>query len=120
MRQHDDREQEIRRRPGRDDRGALAQPLVVKGDLPLRRREPRQPGGRQARAGVAVAEHLDIAAERDRAELPARPGAVPPAEQLRPEADRKDFDPHPVPARDQVMAELVDKNEHGQNDDEPQ
>ena len=34
-RQDDDREDEIRRRPGGDDRGALAQPLVVERDLSL-------------------------------------------------------------------------------------
>ena len=35
QRQHDDREHEIGHRSGRDDRGALAQPLVMERDLAL-------------------------------------------------------------------------------------
>src|SRR6202030_1404615 len=71
----------------------------------------------QQRAAVAVAEHLDVAAQRDGAEFPARPGAIPPAEQLRAEADRKDLDPYPVPPRDPVMTKLVHEDQHGQDDE---
>ncbi len=113
--QHDDRKHEIRNRTAGDDRGALAKPLAVEGHRPFGGAELGQPGDRQAGAGVGVAEHLDVAAERDRAEFPAGAGAVPPAEQFRAEADREDFDPDPVAARDQVMAELVNKDEDRQH-----
>jgi hypothetical protein len=68
---------------------------------------------------MTVAEHLHISAERDRAEFPPRPGAIPPTEQLGPKANRKDFDPDPIPACDQIMTEFVNKNEDGQNNHEP-
>ena len=45
-------------------------------DLALGRRHVPDGAARRA-GGVGVAEHLDVAAERDRAELPARAGAVP-------------------------------------------
>src|SRR5271165_773144 len=114
------RKDEIRRRPRGDDRGTLAQSLVMKRDVSFGLAEAREASGRQARAGIVVTEHLYVAAERDRAEFPAGSGAIPPAEQLRSEADRKHFDAHPVPARNYVVAELVDKHEHRENDHEPQ
>src|ERR1700730_6692331 len=113
--QHDNRKHEIGDRTAGDDRGALAKPLAVEGHRPFGRTELAQPGDRQAGAGIGVAEHLDVAAERDRAELPAGAGPVPPAEQLRPEADREDLDLDPVAARDQIMAELVNKDEDRQH-----
>src|SRR5207245_1063614 len=89
-----------------------------KGPRPFGGAEPAQPGDRQAGAGVGVAEHLDVAAKRDRAELPTGPGPIPPAEQFRAEADREDFDPDAVAARDQIMAELVNKDEDRQHHQE--
>ncbi len=75
-----------------------------------------EPRGRQAGTRIAVAEHLDVAAEWDRAEFPAGSGTVVPAEQFGSEADREDVDAHPVAPGDKVMAELVDKDEDGQNE----
>src|SRR5262249_26237193 len=69
----------------------------------------------QAGAGVVVTKHLDIAAKRDRAEFPARSSTIPPAEQLRAKADREHLDTHSVPARNQVMPSLVNKDEDGQD-----
>src|SRR5207244_12676255 len=77
-----------------------------------------QAGDLQAVAGIGVTEPLDVAAERDCAEFPPGPGTVPPTEQFRAEADREDLDPHPVAARDQVMAELVNKDEDRQHQQE--
>jgi hypothetical protein len=114
-RQHDDGEDEIRDRAAGDDGGALTEPLAVKRHLPLGRGELAEPRDRQARAGIAVAEHLDVTAERDGAELPAGAGAVPPAEDFGAEADREYLDPHPVPPGDQVVAELVNEHEHRQH-----
>src|SRR5215472_12113251 len=73
--------------------------------------------GGQRRGRVAVAEHLDVTAERDGADLPARAGPVVPAEQLGAKADREDLDLNAVAAGDEVVAELVHKDEDGQYDD---
>src|SRR5262249_40740333 len=62
-----------------------------------------------------LAKHAHIAAEGQQADLPARARAIGPAEELRAEADREDLDPHAIPARDKVVAELMDKDEHGQH-----
>ena len=119
-RQDSDGKDKVRRRPCGDDRGALAQSLVVKRDASLDLAEARKSGGRQARGDVTIAKHLYIAAEWDHAEFPARSCAIPPAKQLRSETDRKHFDPHSIPARDDVVAELVDKHEHREDHHEPQ
>src|SRR5207253_1434003 len=108
----------IRRRTAGDDGGALPEPLAVERDLALGLGQLAEPRDRQARAGVAVAEHLDVAAQWDGAEFPAGTGAIPPAEDLRAETDREDLDLHPVAPGDQVVAELVDKYEHGQHHEE--
>ena len=115
-----DGKDEIRRRPCGDDGSALAQSLVVERDASLDLAEARKSRGGQTRGGVAVAEHLYIAAEWNRAKFPARSRAIPPAKQLRSETDRKYFDPHPIPARDYIMAELVDKHEHREDHHEAQ
>src|SRR5262249_27971334 len=79
-RQGDDGKDEIRRRAGSDYRGALAQSLVMKRHLPFGRTETRKARSRQTRTGIAVAEHLHVTAQRDRAEFPACSGSIPPAE----------------------------------------
>ena len=66
--------------------------------------------------GVRVAQHLHVAAQRNRAELPARAVPVVAAEQLRPEADREHLDPHAVASRHPVVPELV--HEHDDREDE--
>ena len=64
--------------------------------------------------------HLDVAAERNRAHPPARACPVGASEQLRAEADRKDFDHDAAQPRDQVMAEFVHEDQDGQDDQERQ
>ena len=54
-----------------------------------------------------------------RAEFPPRAGAIPPAEQLGTEADRENLDLNAVAPGNQIMAELVDENEHGKDHKEP-
>src|SRR5216683_432697 len=115
QREHDDGEDEIRKRPTGDDGGPLAQPLARKGDVALGRAQFAEPRDRQPGTGIAVAEHLDVPAERDRAELPARAGAVPPAEQLGTKSDREHLDLYPIAPGDQVMAELVDEHENSED-----
>src|SRR5437762_4244961 len=118
-REDDDREDKIRDRSAGDNCGALPQSLAVERYGPFRRAQLVHPGDRQARTGIGIAKHLDVAAERDRAELPAGAGPVPPAEQFRPETDREHLDLHVIAPRNPVMAELVDKDEDRQNDHKP-
>ncbi len=118
-RQQDDREDKICRRPGRHDGGALRQALVVKGDRALGLGHRRQIG-RGHRRRIGVAEHLDVAAQGHRAEFPTRSGAVVPAEELGAETNREYLDANAVPARHDVMAELVDEDEDGQDDKKPE
>src|SRR6185437_16272378 len=117
-RQHDDREDEIRDRTARDDRGPLTQPLEVERRLALRLRQLVHAHKREAGTRVAVAEHLDVAAQRNGAELPPRPGAVVPAEQLGSKADRKNLDPDPVASGNHVVPQLVHKHENRQDHEE--
>ena len=112
QRQYHDGEEKIGRRTGRDDRGALTQPLVVKREIAFRRGHACETGGRQARTRIAVTEHLDVAAKRDGAEFPAGSGAIMPAEQLGAKADRKHVDPHTVSSGNVKMPKLVHENEH--------
>src|SRR5690242_8851738 len=90
----------------------------MEGDGALLRRHGAELVTARHRCGIRIAEHLDVAAERNAAELPARAGAVVPAEELRPEADREDLDAHAVAPRHEVMAELVNEDQHGQDDEE--
>ena len=117
QRQDHDGEDEIGYRSAGDDRRPLAEPLAMKGHGPFRRAQLGQPRDRQTRSGVGVAKHLDVAAERDRAELPASAGPVPPAEQFRPKPDREYLDPDPIPARNPIVAKLVNKDEDGQHNE---
>src|SRR6185437_12860025 len=112
-----DRENEIGARTRHDHGGALRQALVMEGDFALLGGH-RLELARRHRRGIGIAEHFHIAAERHQAEFPARAGAVVPAENLRAEADREHLDAHAVPARDEVVAELVHEHQHRQNDDE--
>src|SRR5207237_7239987 len=79
-----DRENKIRDRPAGDNFGALTQSLAVERYGPFRRAQLVHPGDRQARAGIGIAKHLDVAAERAHAELPAGAGPGPPTDHLRP------------------------------------
>ena len=71
-----------------------------------------------------VADELHIAAERQPADLPAGAPLVGPAGDLAAEADRKALRPDAEPARDEIMAELVDEDERPErrqegDEDEP-
>ena len=74
-------------------------------------------GVRRARR-VHVADELDVAAERDGAELPARAVAVVEAEEFRAEADRERLDADAAPAADEVVAHLVDEDDDRQHEQE--
>src|SRR3546814_7973624 len=80
--EHDDGKDEIGDRAGGHDRGALAEPLVRKGDRALRLAHAPGVLGRHA-GGVGIAEHLHVAAERTEAEFPACARPVVPAEEIR-------------------------------------
>src|SRR5262249_17498470 len=99
-------EDDIDERTGEDDGRPLSDRFWEKRALALRPIEQTD-----AAAGIAhealLAEHLDIAAERQERELEA--GAVPVGEtdQLAPESDREGLDPHAAAARHDEMAELM-------------
>ena len=90
-----DRQDEIGDRPGRDDRRAGADALAGKRMCPLRRIHCLDFSAIGNARLVLVAEELDVAAERDQRQPPARALAVVEAEQLRAEADREDLDRTP-------------------------
>lgn len=115
--QNDDSEQEIRERTSKHDSGALPDCLVVERYcLILLVLLFRLFGRHHVR--TVFAEHLDVTAERDGAELPARSDLVGDAENFRSETNRKHFDPHLAPAGNEVMPHLVNKNEYGENQQE--
>src|SRR5260221_9598598 len=112
----DDGEDKVSRRSSRDNGDALAQAFVMEGDRAIVLAHRGKRIGRQ-RAGIGIAIHLDVAAERYRAQLPPRSGTVVPAEDLRTEADREDLDAHAVAAGDEVMPEFVHEDQHGEDDE---
>src|SRR5690606_28500436 len=67
---------------------------------------------------IHVAGELDIAAEWQRRDFPARAPPVGIAEQLLAEAARERFGFHAEPAPDQVMPKLVDRDERPQQQQE--
>src|SRR6185436_15849730 len=69
---------------------------------------------------VHVAGELDIAAERQPADLPARAAPVGPAGDLVAEADRKGVRLHPEPAPGEIVAELVDEDQRADDEQECQ
>ena len=117
-REDHDRQDEVRDRPGRDDRGALADRLEEEALAPLRLAHVADRFLIRHARGVLVAEELDVAAERDGRDLPARAVAIVEAEQFRAEADREGEHAHAAPARDQEMAELVKEHHDGQHEQE--
>src|SRR6185437_9915673 len=73
-------------------------------------------GDRIELSGVAggrhVADELDVPAERQPRDFPARSLSVSPAEQLAPEADRENLRRYPQQTCDKIMPELVEEDEH--------
>src|SRR2546430_16861381 len=68
--------------------------------------------------GVFVADKLHIPAQRNGRELPAGTVPIGEAEELAPEPDGKHLHPNAAPPRHEKMAELVEKNDDGQNEQE--
>ena len=113
--QNEDREKIVDSRAGEHDGGALRHVLVVETDLALLGGQPIHSLAGTARR-VSVAEHLDVAAERDGAEPPPGSPPVVPAEQFGAEADGKDLDPHAVAPGDGVVPHFVDEDEQREQD----
>src|SRR6185437_15536832 len=68
--------------------------------------------------GVGVAVKLHVAAERKRANPPARAARIHPGEQLGTESERESVDFDATPSADQIVAELVDRDDEAEDDDE--
>ena len=113
-----DRQDEIGDRAGGDDRGARTDLLVMEAAGVLFRGHAGERLGRRRRGLAIVAEELHIAAERDRRDLPAGAMAVVETGQFRPETERESQHPHARPAGDQEMAELMEENDDGQDEQE--
>ena len=113
-----DREQEVGNRAGADDGGALPQGLGLERTAALLRRHVGERLRRGLARGVLVIEKLDVAAERDPGEAPARALAVGEAEDLPAEADGERLDRYPAPARDDEVAELVHEHDDAQHEHE--
>src|SRR6185369_2732779 len=100
------RENEIRNRASGDDGRTFGNVLSGKRATLVLRRHLRQRIAIGAAHLVIVAQEADVAAERDQRQPPPRPRTVVEAEEFRTEADRKYFDRHTAPARDEEVAEL--------------
>ncbi len=103
------REQQVGDRPGGDDGDALPDALPIEG--------ARQVG--RSHLALALVGHLDVAAERQRGERPF--GAIA-ADAARPddtaEADREAQHLDAGELGDDVVAELVERDQHAERDDE--
>ncbi len=73
-----------------------------------------------AAGAVGVAEELDVAAERQRRDLPERAAPVAARPEHRPEADREHLRADAAPARDDVVAVLVHEDHDPEHDHEGQ
>ena len=105
--------------PGQRRSGSAARPAWPGRSAPAPR--PAAPAIRRGCAGrVHVAGELDIAAERQPADLPARAALVGPAGDLAAEADREGLRLHAEPAADEIMAELVDEDQRPDDEQEAQ
>ena len=113
-----DRQQEIGDRTGRHDRRARSDLLVMETARALFRGHVGERFGRRRRGLALVAEELDIAAERDRRNLPAGAVAVVETGEFRSEAERERQHLHAGPARNQEVAELMEENDDGQHEQE--
>src|SRR5207253_4566655 len=104
---------------GQHDQETLPDLLRLEGPVALLGRQA-QPVVGWRRGRVHVAGELDVAAERQPADLPARPPFVGPAENLPAEADREGVGFHPEPAADEIMAELMDEDQRPDDGQERQ
>jgi hypothetical protein len=103
-----DRQQEVERRPRQDDQAALPQRRVVEGARAL---------VRQHRA-LALVEHAHVAAQRHRRDHVLDAVGAAPSPQRPAEADREAQHLHAAAPRDPEMAELVERHQHADGDDE--
>ena len=122
-RKDEDGEQEVRHRPGQHDQEAL--PHRPELECPLAELGRNLLFGRGNACRVHVADELHIAAERQPSDLPAGAEPVGPAENLVSETDREHFGADVEPARDKIVAELVEEDEradhaHEREQDEPE
>ena len=113
-----DREDKIGDRARRDGRRAFPDRLRGEGHRPLRRRHgfDGRVVGHAGAVGVAV--ELDVAAEREQRDAPARAVAVDEGEELRPEADGEGVDLDAAAPADPEMSEFVEKDHDRQDKDE--
>src|SRR5690606_19345418 len=118
-REHGYCEQEIEQWAGKHRGRPLPYRLHVEGYAPLRLAQPflrfraGWAGGR-----VHVADEFHIAAERNRAKLPASAVAVVEAGNFRAEANREGGDAYAAQPADQIVAHLVDEDHHGEHEQE--
>ncbi len=110
-------EKEVGERSGTDDGRAVSQRLVLERHAALFFGQ-FAPGPVRLVIDLPLAEHLDVAAKRNGAELPARARPVVPAEEFRTEADGEDLDPDTATPRDVVVTEFVHEHEDGQDEQE--
>ena len=104
--------------PGGDDHRALPERLRMEPVIlaTCHRLAPRVLVGH--RGGVHVALELDVAAQRQRGELPARAAPVGKTRQLLAEADRERLGLHAEQPPGEVVAELVQRDQRPQHQQE--
>ena len=115
-RENRNRQDEIGEWTGEDDGRSLPDRLSGEGHRTLGLRHVCDAFGvRHARA-IRIAMKLDVTAERDCRNAPARAVTIDPREKLRSEADRERVHLHAAPAADKEMAKLVDEDDNAEND----
>src|SRR5690606_14063995 len=113
-----DSEKEVRDRPSRYDRRALADGFIEKALPALLLAHLRNRVLVRDARGIVVAEEFDVAAQRNCREFPTRVVLVGEAENLRTEADGEHQHAHAAPARDQEVPKLVEKHDDGEDEQE--
>jgi hypothetical protein len=116
----DDRQKEVEERPGEHGQHPPADGGAVEGVARSSGAHLLERLGVGAARGVAVAEELDVAAERQRRDLPERAAPVAARPDHRAEADGEHLRADAAPARDDVVAVFVDEDHDAEHDDEGQ
>src|ERR1700730_2530545 len=111
-----DRQNEVGNRARGHDRRARSDLLVVETALALFLGHVGERVRRRRRGLGLVAEELDIAAERNRRNLPARAMAVVETDQFRTETKRERQHFHARPAGDQEVTEFMEENHDRQHE----
>ena len=110
-----DGEQQVRQWPGQHDQRALPQGLHMESLGSLLRGQPIL-GGRWGAGGIHVAGELDVAAQRQRRELPAGSTPVGPAGDLLAEANRERVGLHTEQPSDEVVSQLMDQHKRAKHE----